>query len=211
MDARFWHERWGKNEIGFHEAEGNALLVEWFKALSLTEGDRVLLPLCGKTRDIAWLLSNGYRVAGNELSAVAIEHLFVELGMEPKIAETGDLKRYCGENIDIFVGDFFQLSRQLLGPVDATYDRAALVALPEGMRDRYTAHLVDVTYKAPQLLLCFEYDQNEMDGPPFSVNDAEVRRHYAERYELDLLASINVPGGLKGKCVADEKAWLLQT
>jgi thiopurine S-methyltransferase len=57
--------------------------VTHFSDLSLPEGSRVLLPLCGKTLDIHWLLSRRYRVAGSELSKLAVEQLFSELGVEP--------------------------------------------------------------------------------------------------------------------------------
>lgn len=210
MDASFWHQRWGNNEIGFHEREANPLLVKYFKTLSLTKGGRVFLPLCGKTLDIGWLLSNGYRVAGAELSKIAIEQLFAELGVEPKISTQGGLDHYSAKDIDIFVGDIFDLSRQMLGPVDAIYDRAALVALPVEMRHRYTAHLTEITHKAPQLLICCEYDQSLMEGPPFSITNEEVNQHYRNRYDLTLMVSRDVAGGLKGKCAAKENVWLLK-
>ncbi len=210
MDANFWHERWKTNNIGFHEGAANALLVKYFKQLSLAKGSRVFLPLCGKTLDIPWLLSNGYRVVGAELSEIAIEQLFTELGVQPKISEVGEMDRYSAKNIDIFVGDIFNLSREVLGSVDAIYDRAALVALPEEMRQRYSAHLMQITNKAPQLLICFEYDQSLMEGPPFSVSNDEVNRHYRGSYDLTLLANIDMPGGLKGKCAAKENVWLLK-
>lgn len=210
MDASFWHERWAKNEIAFHERRANPLLVKYFDELALANGSRVFLPLCGKSLDIHWLLSKDYRVAGAELSKIAIEQLFAELGMTPAISEAGGLSRYSGKNIDIFVGDIFDLSRQILGPVDAVYDRAALVALPEEMRNRYAAHLMEMTDQAPQLLICFEYDQRLLQGPPFSVNDAEVNRHYGDHYELTLLDRVDVAGGLKGKCAARENVWLLK-
>ncbi len=98
----------------------------------------------------------------------------------------------------------------MIGSVDAIYDRAALVALPKEMRDRYTAHLTKITDKAPQLLICYEYDQNLMAGPPFSISDEEVRQHYKDHYNLALIASTNVSGGLKGKCAAKENVWLLR-
>ena len=210
MDASFWLQKWENNNIGFHKSEANSLLIKYFKELSLGEGSRIFLSLCGKTLDIAWLLSNGYRVAGAELIEIAIEQLFIELGVEPKISEAGAVNRYSATNIDIFVGDIFQLSSQMLGPVDAIYDRAALVALPREMRNRYTAHLMEVTDKAPQLLISYEYDQNLMQGPPFSVSNEEINQHYRDSYALTLLASTNVPGGLKGKCAAEESIWLLQ-
>ena len=109
MDADFWLQKWEMKDIAFHQTEANPLLVKRFKELSLEQGSRVFLPLCGKTLDIAWLLSNGYRVAGAELSEMAIEELFLELGMNPEVTEAGKLKHYVGKNIDIFVGDTFDL------------------------------------------------------------------------------------------------------
>ena len=67
MEAKFWHDRWVSNEIGFHKNEANPLLVNYVDKLSLGKGSRVFLPLCGKTLDIGWLLSRGFRVAGAEL------------------------------------------------------------------------------------------------------------------------------------------------
>ena len=210
MDASFWHQRWEKSEIAFHQSKANPLLVEYFHELSLAKGSRIFVPLCGKTLDISWLLSNGYRVAGAELSKIAIEQLFMELGVQPKISGVGEVDQWSANNIDIFVGDIFALSRMILGPVDAVYDRAALVAFPEEMRNRYAAHLTEITNKAPQLLICYVYDQNLMEGPPFSVSNEEVQQYYTVNYDLTLIASKDVPGGLKGKCAAKENVWLLQ-
>src|SRR5258708_29645765 len=104
MDAKFWHQRWEANEIGFHESNANPLLLTHFKALSRPKGSRVFVPLCGKTLDIAWLLSNGYQIAGVELSELAIKQLFVELGIEAEITDIGEVKHYSATAIDIFVG-----------------------------------------------------------------------------------------------------------
>jgi thiopurine S-methyltransferase len=210
MDARFWHDRWANNEIGFHKSEANPLLVKYFNELALAKGSRVFVPLCGKTLDIPWLLSNDYRVAGAELSAIAIEQLFAELGTTPAIEKSGGIDHYHANNIDIFVGDIFDVTRTMLGPVDAMYDRAALVALPENLRIQYTAHVAEITDHAPQLLICYEYDQRVTEGPPFSISHEEVRRHYGHRYNVTLLTSTDVPGGLKGKCTATEHVWLLR-
>ena len=210
MDEQFWQRKWELNEIGFHQSEANPLLVGYFQALALGSGSRVFLPLCGKSLDIHWLLSRGYRVSGAELSRIAIEQLFAELGVTPEITAVGPMSRHSAPGIDIFVGDIFKLSREMLGPVDAIYDRAALVALPEPMRSRYAAHLMEITDRAPQLLIAFDYDQSLIAGPPFSVDRVAVNRHYATGYDLTLLASPDVKGGLKGKVAAKEDVWLLK-
>lgn len=210
MDAGFWHQRWKNTEIAFHESKPNSLLIRHFTELSLAKGRRIFVPLCGKTLDISWLLSKGYRVAGAELSQIAIEQLFMELGLQPETSTVGEVEHWSANNLDIFVGDIFALTSKLLGPVDGIYDRAALVAFPEEMRKRYTAHLTEIAGKVPQLLICYDYDQSLMEGPPFSVRNDEVRRHYAVNYDVTLIASTDVPGGLKGKCPAKENVWLLK-
>jgi len=210
MDPDFWHLRWRENRIGFHQAAANAMLVKHIDALDLPAGARIFLPLCGKTNDIGWLMSQGYRVAGAELSRLAIDQLFQDLGLTPEITELGALTRFSAANIDIFVGDILALTADLLGPIDASYDRAALVALPRDMRARYADHMARITANAPQFLICFEYDQSLMTGPPFSVNADEVARVYAAQYRLTDHDAADVAGGLKGICPAIERVWLLR-
>lgn len=195
MDANFWHQRWESNRIGFHQSEVNPLLIAHFKELSLAQGSRVFVPLCGKTLDIGWLLANGYQVTGAELSELAVQQLFAELGIEPEIVDMGKIKHYHASAIDIFVGDIFDLTRGILGAVDAVFDRAALVALPETMRVRYAQHLLEITDNAPQLLITYEYDQKLREGPPFSVSSEEVDRYYKTRYAVSRLASLDLGAG----------------
>ncbi len=210
MDAQFWHDRWTSNEIGFHKSEANPLLVKYLGELSLSKGSRIFLPLCGKTLDIGWLLSRGFQVAGAELSGIAIQQLFAQPGVTPTITKVGALDHYHAPQLDIFVGDIFNVTPEMLGQVDAVYDRAAWVALPPQMRARYTAHLASLTAQAPQLLISFEYDQQAMEGPPFSVTTAEIHQQYGPRYDITVLASLDVPGGLKGRCPATERVYVLR-
>ncbi len=210
METSFWLERWEKNEIAFHNENVNRFLAAHFGKLDLTASSRIFLPLCGKTRDIAWLLSEGHKVVGAELSEIAITQLFEDLQITPQIAPDGPFKRYSAPDIDIYVGDIFDLTPALLGPVHAIYDRAALIALPEDLRARYAAHLVALTERAQQFLIALEYDQSVMNGPPFSVDGPAVKQLYEAHYDVHHLMSAEVPGQLKGKVDAEDVVWLLR-
>lgn len=210
MERDFWLARWQDNQIAFHEGEPNALLVAHFAALGVPAGGRILVPLCGKSHDMHWLCGQGLRVVGAELSRLAVEQFFAEMGVTPVVSPVGRLERFEAGCVTLFVGDIFDLERETLGLVDAVYDRAALVALPMPMRERYAAHLVALSGTAPQLLLTFEYDQACQSGPPFSVLEAEVHEHYGAAYRLDRVEARDVPGGLKGVCPAQESVWLLK-
>ena len=178
--------------------------------MQIKRGARVFLPLCGKTLDIAWLLAQGLQVVGAELSQIAIEDLFRQLQLTPNITKKNDMTHFSAGKIDIFVVDIFNLTPQVLGKVDMIYDRAALVALPDKMRKAYTQHLIALTHAAPQLLICFEYDQSIHAGPPFSISSDEVKKHYQAHYDLTLLATKAMADGLKGKYPATEQVWHLK-
>lgn len=207
MEAKFWHERWDKNQIGFHESEGNQLLMKHIGTLKLAQDNRIFIPLCGKTKDIGWLRDEGYKVVGIELNESAVIQLFEDLGQTPNIEKIGSLTLYSIENTEIYVGDFFQLSKEQLGHVDAVYDRAALVALPDTMREEYTSHLLNISTKVPQLLITYEYDQNKMSGPPFSITTEMVTNYYQDTFTI---AELDRTGEkMKGKVDAANVVWFL--
>lgn len=205
-----WFRMWRDNTIGFHRSEVNPPLVKHFGALSLAKGSRVFVPLCGKTLDIGWLLSQGYRVAGAELVEAAVEQLFQELGVQPERSDLGEVRRYSAANLDVFVGDIFSVTSEMLGSVDAVYDKAALGALPEPTRERYTAHIMELTRSAPQLLITHEFDQRLLEGPPFALSSEEVERHYGGAYSLSRVESAEVFEGPEVIRPVRENVWVLR-
>ncbi|WP_309496262.1 thiopurine S-methyltransferase [Sulfurovum sp.] len=209
MEANFWHNLWETNATGWHLGDTNPFLLEFFEQLELKTDHRIFIPLCGKTRDIKWLLDSGHKVVGAELNENAIQELFASLLLQPKVQKVGQLTLYSAKDIDIFVGDIFELNKEVLGNVDAIYDRGALVALPKEMRIQYTSLLCNITESAPQLLINFEYDQSLLEGPPFSITKTEIEEHYLEFYDIKLLKSLHLEDGPFTEVSANENIWLL--
>lgn len=209
MEHAFWQERWRENRIAFHEAEPNPLLTENYGQLKLSAGNRVFVPLCGKSFDLDWLLAKDLKVVGAELNEGAVQEVFERLRLTPDITQIGTLKRYSAEELTVFVGDFFQLQDGDIGPVDAVYDRAALVAMPDAMRADYAQHLIAITGKARQLLISFDYDQSQMSGPPFSVPGRTIATYYDDTFKRELLSDTAIAGQLSQRCSGQEQVWLL--
>ena len=209
MSANYWLKRWKDDDIGFHENNVNPYLDRYFTNLVPSIDSRIFVPLCGKTKDIAWLLNKGMHVVGVELSVSAIKALFIDLGLAPTLTQYGQLTQYCAGNVTIWVGDIFALTTELLGSVDAIYDRGALVALPFKLRKKYTAHITNITKSAPQLLICCVYDQSKHDGTPYSVSAQEVFDHYHRVYSLKLITCDAITNGVKGVKPANAVVWLL--
>lgn len=209
MEHAFWQERWRENRIAFHEAEPNPLLTENYDQLKLSGGNKVFVPLCGKSFDLDWLLAKGLTVIGAELNEGAVQEVFERLRLTPEVTQIGALKRYSAEELTVFVGDFFQLQAGDIGPVDAVYDRAALVAMPDSMRANYAKHLMAITDKARQLLVAFDYDQSQMSGPPFSVPSKTIATYYDETFARELMSDTAISGALAERCSGQEQVWLL--
>ena len=189
MKADFWHQRWQQNQIGFHQREINTHLQAFWDRLDLPAGCPVFVPLCGKSRDLLWLRSRGHRVLGVELSPIATRAFFDENRLEPVThTPAGPFERFEMDGITILCGDFFRLTADRLEGVCGVYDRASLVALPPPMRPDYARHLGAILPPdACLLLVTMEYPQQQMQGPPFSVGEAEVRQLFGDRFLIEPL------------------------
>ena len=195
MRPEYWLERWQEGRIGFHSAEANPRLVEHHRALG--DAIRVLVPLCGKSTDLEWLVVQGFEVVGIELSELAAQAFFSERGITPERREQGPFVAYQHGNVTILVGDFFDADADQLGAFDGVYDRAAMIALPPDLRARYCQHLQTLlTPKAKMLLVTLHFDAP--GGPPFSVTPEDVASAYAGAKKLTQLASVDVKSETPG-------------
>ncbi len=193
MEAEFWHQRWRDGAIPFHRTTVNPHLVAHIERLGLRRGDCVFVPLCGKSVDLRWLHERGQAVLGVELSTVAVESFFVESGYPYRRSRCGRLECYQHGTLRLLCGDFFDLPSAELSAVRGVFDRAALIALPERLRARYAARLSALLPPGvPVLLVTLEYSQAEMDGPPFSVPESEVRAHFESAFQVECLHAADV-------------------
>ncbi|WP_305907467.1 thiopurine S-methyltransferase [Methylomarinum sp. Ch1-1] len=190
MEHEFWHQRWQQNQIGFHQGDINLHLRQQWSKLEVVPNSRVLVPMCGKSSDMLWLLDQGYRVVGIELSPLAVAAFFSENDLQPTLRQQGEFIAYEIDELAIFCGDFFTLRSVDIGRIDAVYDRAALVALPAKMRLDYAAHMATLLEPNVKILLeTFDYLQQEMSGPPFSVPHDEVEKLFHDWCDIELLVS----------------------
>ncbi len=189
MDSQFWTTAWNEGRTNFHQENYHDKLVEYFPQLNPEKGQKVLVPLCGKSKDLLWLHESKLHVHGIELHDQAVESFFAENKLSPvKKTQDRDFVHFAYENIVISCGDFFKLNEN--HTYDFIYDRAALVALPERMRKSYAQVIKQSLKKAGKcLLLVYEYDQSKLEGPPFSVDSNEIRELYADQFTIKLMES----------------------
>ena len=139
-----WISRWESNRIGWHAEQVNRHLNKYLDRFDLSFGESVFVPLCGKTNDMQYLLEKNIKVIGVEMSNIAIEQFFSENNLDYSVSEVDKFVLYEGKQIKLYCGDFFDLESKHLHHVRALYDRASLIALNEGLRQKYVKHLSDI-------------------------------------------------------------------
>ena len=217
MNAEFWHSRWQEKRIGFNQSAVNPLLINYFKQLNLPAGSRVFVPLCGKSIDMAWLAAQGYDVVGVELVETAVQAFFTEQNISPTVHQHVDnsaIKYYqgqlSGQTITLWVADIFALLSEDIGSVKAVYDKAALIALPENMRTKYSEHIRKISGHAPQFIITLTYDQSKKAGPPFSISSEQIQQYYGDNYHINELTSEPTSIGSAPELMVTEHVWLLK-
>ncbi len=193
MNPEFWLANWNNNKIGFHQQETNSHLISFWQHLNVAPSCHVFVPLCGKSLDLIWLYQQGHKVLGVELSAIAASQFFSENGLSYTAFKQADFHCHQTGRLTLLQGDFFNLTADHLHNVQGVFDRASLIALPPELRQKYVRHLKSILPVGTNiLLLTLEYEQTEMTGPPFSVNEAEIQVLYQDSYQIRLLFAQDV-------------------
>jgi thiopurine S-methyltransferase len=189
LQPEFWHNRWRLGQIGFHQSAVDRHLQKYWPQLAIPADGRVFVPLCGKSLDLFWLRDQRHSVAGVDISGVALESFFLEQGIAARRRILDGFDVYEAEALQLYRGDFFALSPELLGQVAAVFDRAALISWTPELRAAYVAHMTELTSPGTQtLLITMEYPQAQMAGPPFSVDADTVSRLYAPGHAIQYLS-----------------------
>ncbi len=188
-----WLQRWKEQNIGWHHVEFNPHLLNHWHAMHMPQGSVVLAPLCGKSRDMVWLAQQGYRIRGVELSPLAVESFFGEHQLQPEVSAVAGFECWRAGPYELYCGDIFDLPQLDTGDIDAVYDRASLIALNPLQRRHYANMLCRLLpEKCRILLVAMDYPQEEMSGPPYSVQEAEVRELFESRFKITLLHTLDL-------------------
>lgn len=184
MEAQFWFDSWdlGGSKTSFHRRDIHPYVLKYFSPAHLRH-KRILVPLCGKTVDMAYFRQHADHVIGVELVEQAI-HQFFEEQQLPYIRRGN---RFEAERLTLICADFFTLTKADLGHIDLIYDRASLVALPLPMRQQYIRKIDELLpVGGKQFINTIEYVPS-LDEAPFSVTPQDVASYYGWNHAIEHL------------------------
>ncbi|AGL17667.1 methyltransferase domain-containing protein [Actinoplanes sp. N902-109] len=192
MEESFWYESWdeGGTKTSFHLRDVHphaAMLAQ----RGLLDDATVFVPLCGKSVDLPYFARHARRVVGVELVPQAVGQFFADNELTPVEQPPGVFR---AGNLEIRCGDLFRLTPADLGPIDVVYDRAALIAFPDDMRDRYVAKMIELTRPGTRYFInTLEYHPL-LPSPPFSVGPEQIESYYGAHFTIDHVCHDDRPG-----------------
>ena len=191
----YWAQVWTEGRIAFHRPAVNEALLKHAPAFLEGEKHTVLVPLCGKTLDLAWLAKHaavsavvGVEVIKQAVDAFAKEHPECKLrAVKSSVPAYSYALSDAKSKLTLWCGDIFDLPQD--GRFTRVWDRASLIALDPSTRAKYVQAISGTLAPGGVILLqTLERVAGPADllkaGPPFSVTDAQVKQLYGAQYEI---------------------------
>jgi len=200
-----WAGKWEADQTRWQRDTYHHTLLKFYEKYLKGRGS-VLVPLCGKTKDLHYLTGMGHETFGVEgIHKAIIEFASenadkVDFDAEKDTMEFKTFETFVGSDkkthsaVKILRGDFFLLGSVAPSKFRGVWDRASLVAIEPTMRGSYAKTMGEAMAPgAVMLLSTFWREKGTPEamraGPPFSVSERDVRGMYEG---LDWVASVEL-------------------
>jgi thiopurine S-methyltransferase len=205
-----WNQKWRTGNTKWHNEHVHPTIVTYYDFLFPSkEGIKeqtkyVLIPLCGKTVDMAYIANhpnnnhNNYVVVGIDVAKDAIQQFIQEheelniqvhppssFDQPPQLSQSlYTFDQYIGNNIQLLCGDYFQFhdinivqKYKLEHQCDVIWDRGSLVAIHPSLRSQYIqilSHFISYNH-GKYILSAYVRDTNQPDQvPPYHLTPHEI-------------------------------------
>jgi len=204
-NLKYWENRYKTRCFQWHIDQVHPQLLKYLGELTnLGEGKqeslKFFVPLCGKSKDIPFLLSLGFEVFGIEVVASVIQEFSKENDIELEFDEGKHLYSSKDGKLKIYCEDMFKCPIEEYGPFDCIWDRASFIALDYAFRPAYmdvvkrsVAHGIGSGHKFRYLIQTVKYDKNNFNGPPKCVDAEDFKEHFESWAKVTVLESSWVP------------------
>jgi len=185
VEISYWQSRWEKGNTGWHMDTVYPPLPNLWNHLGMNAEAQVLVPLCGKSLDLLWLADHCDTVTGVEVSPKALQYVMQEHNESFAQDYSHGFSIYRSDSLVLWQGDYAKLPADQIPSQDLIYDKASIIALPAEKRSRHANKTIELSNSDTQLLIqTFEYNQSEMSGPPFSVDEQELKKLFGHWFKL---------------------------
>ena len=187
----YWNNRWKDGDIPWHCSVPNPYILKYFDLLTngSTEHKSILIPLCGKSKDMLSFYEKGLSVIGVELSQKAVKEFFTDHNLSYTVKKFPSYDEYCNDDgrIKIFCCEFFDFNVSCCGGelFDYLWDFRAIVAIHPELHQKYINHIHSLLKPSGKgLLECFEYEFLDPVRPPVSISKEKLTHAMKGLFEV---------------------------
>lgn len=207
LTAEYWAKRWSKGALTWHEPDGNELLTNNLKQVlnesfpnRKAEELKVLVPLCGKAKDMYTFYQMGCTVVGVEFSAQAIKEFFDENNFCQVNSKEKPFVTSIDNKIVLAQGDLFSFGKSLkhstyalpFPEYDIIWDRGSFEAFNIDKRQEYANFMSQFLSKDGIYLISVnDFDMAKYGGPPFSANRNDLEKVYGGKLDISMVGTRN--------------------
>jgi len=149
-----WEQRFQDNSTPWERNGLHPAAQDWVAAGVLSAGRRVLIPGCGRSREVVHFARLGMQVTGFDLSSTAIQW-------------QADVLDRAGLHAELVEGD--GLAWTPAAPLDLIYEQTFLCAIPPRLRETYEACAHRWLKPGGRFLALF-MQKDERGGPPYGCS-----------------------------------------
>jgi methyl halide transferase len=170
-DAAFWEDLYDHGGDGWELGGPSAPLLSFLEATPPPAG-RVAVPGCGRGHDVRLLVRRGYDAVGFDFATRAVA------AARALAADAGVPARF--EQRDVF-----SLAADHAGAFDGVWEYTCFCAIDPVRRAEYVSVLAAIVKPGGWLLACFYPMGTTGGGPPFPVDESEVRGLLAPVFRIE--------------------------
>lgn len=203
--ANYWGYRYEVGHTDWNTEKVHPLLEKHYNKLNPNgKPMKVLVPLCGMSVDMNWLVNKGMQVIGVDIAYQSLEKFMSLSGQdwtETAVSELGPnakLFTRTDDKIKLYLGDFMKFSRGLEGTFDFVYDCDGLRVLDSGLTPSFAATIKNLMNPGGRLLLdAIAYDKKILQDenfkppmpvpPPHSVSVKETKNLFEPECTVEII------------------------
>jgi len=204
-----WESSWSKGETPWQLADTNEKLLNNMDELigctrnGETTVKTILVPLCGKTKDMLYLYNKGHSVAGCEWVETAATQFFTDNNITFNKSPLENVEGFLYQSEDgrlrIYQCDFLLLTTDVVDwKFDSVWDIQSLVSINPRDRKQYVRAVRSLLkYDFRYLLVTVEYEPFAHLGRPHSISYNAVKELFGSFSNIKFTAQLPASAPLK--------------
>lgn len=171
--ANFWEERYRAGQTGWDRGRAAPAFETLLGGPSAPKPGRLAVVGCGRGHDARLFAGRGFQVVGFDFAPSAV-------------AAAREAAAREGLAMEFVAADIFALPDDYAGAFDYVVEHTCFCAIDPARRAEYVSAVARLLQPGGELIALFLVHRRP-GGPPYTTDEAEVRRLFQGRFRLDQL------------------------